>query len=252
MILFVTNVMLFIISVIVIVLASLNENRDSSKNYTIAGVITLITSIIGTYGAYSKDRGGLQLAYVLLIWQLANGSQYFFEGLKSTSKTDSICSDVPAGVISEGPYKDCARQRRITTGQSTVAAILFVLCLFMSWLTSNFSEKIQDSIGTFQRERDIRFAIENQAMKLKVAKRWKKAYHKVVVGENKPPTFYGESAPPLAPGGGGGHVAALPPLSTVGHTDEPPRASGSSSVAASPAVPVKRKVPGAVQDSKEV
>ncbi len=249
LILFVTNVMLFIISVIVIVLASLNENRDASKNYTIAGVITLITSIVGTYGAYSKDRGGLQLAYVLLIWQLANGSQYFFDGLKSTSKTDSICSDLPSGVEREGPYKDCDRQRRITTGQSTVAAILFVLCLFMSWLTSNFSEKIQDSIGTFQRERDIRFAIENQAMKLKVAKRWKKAYHKVVVGDSKPPpTFYGESSGNHS---SGGHVAALPPLSAVGHTDEPPRASGSSSVTGSPAVPVKRKtqLPG---ETKEV
>jgi hypothetical protein len=59
---------------------------------------------------------------------------------------------------------------------------LFFSALGTAWLVSNFSEKIQDSMSTFQRERDIRFAIENQALKDRVAKRWKKAVRGVAGG----------------------------------------------------------------------
>jgi hypothetical protein len=60
--------MLFVLSIIVIILASLNSDVVFRTSFTVAGVVSLVTSFASVYGVWSKDRGGLQFSYVLLIW----------------------------------------------------------------------------------------------------------------------------------------------------------------------------------------
>lgn len=267
-VLFVSATCLFLLSVIMIILASFTRSGDKRTINTISGVVTLVTSIVCIYGGYAKDRGGLQLGYVLLIWELANGSQYFFDALSADKKFSQQCDSLDADARSS---LDCNELRRVARGQSVVAVLLFFLALFLSWLVSNFSEKIQDSVSTFQREKDIRFAIENQAMKMRIAKRWKKAYQKVAMGHDPkksplmptaqsghvaslPPLQFGGALPPLAVGAGsssGYRNANFAQSSATGgydNSDEPPKPSGSFA-AGSPSVPDKpRRRPGAGQD----
>jgi hypothetical protein len=48
-----------------------------------------------------------------------------------------------------------------------------------AWLTSNLGEKVQDSNDLADRKRDIRFALAKQALKMRAAAQWKRAFLKV-------------------------------------------------------------------------
>jgi hypothetical protein len=159
----------------------------------------------------------------------------------------------------------CNSQEGIAGGQVAMAVLMFFLQLAMSWLTSNYSEKVQDATAAFQRERDIRFAIENAAMKMRVAKRWKKAYAKVIGdgGDHQKPQWggsdpYAHQQPYMgagAAGGAGPGPRPLPPLnpsaipgadpvaaSSATYADQPPRPSASGLTPDRPEKPRKRVV----------
>eukprot|EP00163_Fabomonas_tropica_P021339 TRINITY_DN3736_c0_g1_i1.p1 TRINITY_DN3736_c0_g1~~TRINITY_DN3736_c0_g1_i1.p1 ORF type:complete len:378 (+),score=106.87 TRINITY_DN3736_c0_g1_i1:354-1487(+) len=179
-----------ILAIVTLILSAYNDNKDLAQTNSIASVIVIVASLINIYGCWYKDRGGLQMSYLLFIWSIGNGSRYFYSALLDGNKLGGFCNRLQSANEST-EYDKCVAQQDLTTASVLVAAIAFVLAIANAWMVSNLTEKIQDHQNIIQRKRDIRFALAAQAQKMRTIKKWRKAFETVALGNKLRKSFTG-------------------------------------------------------------
>eukprot|EP00162_Nutomonas_longa_P010087 comp19697_c0_seq1/m.37827 comp19697_c0_seq1/g.37827 ORF comp19697_c0_seq1/g.37827 comp19697_c0_seq1/m.37827 type:complete len:274 (-) comp19697_c0_seq1:50-871(-) len=175
--LLVTTILLILIAIGMLIVGGLTNDRSVREQNIISGCVMIIACVISIASSRLKDRGGLQLTYLLYVWQLGNGSVILYSGLNSNSKYNNLCDT--AG----GADASCGTQKRLAKALAGLGFLSFFIGLATAWLVSNLSEKIQDEHSNLLRAKDIRFAIAAQHAKSKAVNRWQKNYGTNVKGK---------------------------------------------------------------------
>eukprot|EP00162_Nutomonas_longa_P007050 comp17475_c0_seq1/m.29601 comp17475_c0_seq1/g.29601 ORF comp17475_c0_seq1/g.29601 comp17475_c0_seq1/m.29601 type:complete len:251 (+) comp17475_c0_seq1:5-757(+) len=172
---FVTATFLLIFGGIVLALAAVTQDRLERDNNIIMSVVMIAAGFMSIYASYARDRGGLQLVWLLNVWQMANGTKLIYKAVGNISRLGNICDTKDT----DEEKDTCRKQSKIVTGSAVVLIIAWFFALSNAWLSANLSEKIQDDDDLIERKRDIRFALAKQALSMRAQQHWKRSFLKV-------------------------------------------------------------------------
>eukprot|EP00161_Ancyromonas_sigmoides_P016761 TRINITY_DN4506_c0_g1_i8.p1 TRINITY_DN4506_c0_g1~~TRINITY_DN4506_c0_g1_i8.p1 ORF type:complete len:174 (+),score=34.33 TRINITY_DN4506_c0_g1_i8:321-842(+) len=92
MTIYVTALLLFVFGCGVLALAGSTRDRTERNRNIIIGVVMLCGSLLSAYSSFYNDRGGLQMVWLLNVWQMATGTKLIYIALGNISRFGDVCA----------------------------------------------------------------------------------------------------------------------------------------------------------------